>query len=143
MIVHVFGVDSQLIADRTYYVIDSPDGLAAAGGWSKRHTLFGGDQMKAAEDPLLDPATDAARIRAFFVDPQWARRGLASALYSLCAHAASAVGFQRLELMATAPGEPVYARLGFRVLERIELVLPPNVSVPLTRMARDIASTDG
>jgi GNAT superfamily N-acetyltransferase len=140
-IVHVFGVDSQLISDSTYYVIDSPDGLAAAGGWSKRRTLFGGDQMKTGADPLLDPAIDAARIRAFFVDPRWARRGLARTLYSLCARAASAAGFQRFELMATAPGEPFYTRLGFRVLERVELVLPPNVPIAFTRMARDIDST--
>lgn len=139
-IVHVFGVDSQLISDGTYYVIDSPDGLAAAGGWSKRRTLYGGDQMKNAEDPLLDPAIDAARIRAFFVDPQWARRGLARTLYAWCARAASAAGFQRFELMATAPGEPVYTRLGFRILERVELVLPPNVSVAFTRMTRGIGS---
>lgn len=141
VVLHVFGVDTQLIIDRTYYVIESADGLAAAGGWSKRRTLFGGDQMKAGEDPLLDPAIDAARIRAFFVDPLWARRGLARSLYVVCARAASAAGFQRLELMATAPGEPVYARLGFQVLERVELVLPDSVPVAFTRMTRDIAST--
>ena len=140
-IVHVFGVDSQLIRDGTYYVIDSPEGLAAAGGWSRRRTLFGGDQMKTAEDPLLDPAVDAARIRAFFVDPRWARRGLARTLYSLCARAASAAGFERFELMATAPGEPFYTGLGFRVVERVELVLPPGVPVAFTRMTRDIDST--
>src|SRR5262249_7852635 len=110
---HVFGVDTQLIADGTYFVIDAPEGLAAAGGWSARRTLFGGDQMKTAEDPRLDPKIDAARIRAFFVDPAWARRGLATALYRSCADAAQAAGFQRLELMATAPGEPFYERLGF------------------------------
>jgi GNAT superfamily N-acetyltransferase len=135
---HVFGVDTQLIADRTYYVIDAPGGLAAAGGWSARCTLFGGDQMKHAEDPLLDPAIDAARIRAFFVDPAWARRGLASALYRACADAALATGFQRFELMATAPGEPFYERLGFDVLERVEVVLPPGVPVGFARMGRSI-----
>lgn len=141
LVIHVFGVDTQLVTDRTYYVIESPGGLAAAGGWSKRRTLFGGDQMKAGEDSLLEPAIDAARIRAFFVDPRWARRGLARSLYVLCACAASAAGFQRLELMATAPGEPVYARLGFQVLERVELVLPQSGPVAFTRMARDIDST--
>lgn len=140
VVLHVFGVDTQLLIDRTYYVIESPEGLAAAGGWSKRRTLFGGDQMKAEEDPLLDPAVDAARIRAFFVDPGWARRGLARSLYEVCADAASAAGFRRLELMATAPGEPVYARLGFEVLERVELMLPPSVPVAFTRMGRDIVS---
>src|SRR5262249_38073413 len=135
---HVFGVDSQLIADGTYFVIDAPEGLAAAGGWSARRTLFGGDQMKNAEDPRLDPTVDAARIRAFFVDPAWARRGLATALYHACADAAQASGFRRLELMATAPGEPLYERLGFEVLERVELVLPPGVPVGFARMGRSI-----
>ena len=138
-ITHVFGVDTQLIADGTYFVIDAPDGLAAAGGWSARRTLFGGDQMKGAEDSRLDPATDAARIRAFFVDPQWARRGLARALYNACEEAAFGAGFRRFELMATAPGEPVYERLGFAVVERIDLPLPSGIAVPFARMARQIS----
>lgn len=142
LIACVFGVDTQLIADGTYFVIDSPEGLAAVGGWSARRTLFGGDQMKSTDDPLLDPARDAARIRAFFVDPHWARRGLARMLYDACERAAAAAGFRRLELMATAPGEPVYERLGFAVLERVELSLPPGVSIPLARMARLIPSRD-
>ena len=139
-ITYIFGVDTQLIADGTYLVIDSPDGLAAAGGWSGRRTLFGGDQMKSAEDARLDPATDAARIRAFFVDPRWARRGLARVLYNACSQAAAEAGFQRFELMATAPGEPVYERLGFTVLERVELSLPTGIAVPFARMARSIPS---
>jgi GNAT superfamily N-acetyltransferase len=137
---HVFGVDTQLIADGTYYVIDSPNGLAAAGGWSKRRTLYGGDQMKDAADPLLDPATDAARIRAFFVDPLWARHGFATKLHEVCSDAARAAGFRVLELMATAPGEPLYDRLGFRVLERVELPLPGGVALKLARMSRDISA---
>ena len=140
-LVHVFGVDTQLIADATYYVIDSPDGLAAAGGWSKRRTLYGGDQMKETEDPLLDPAVDAARIRAFFVDPAWARRGLGTTLYRACAEAARAAGFRTLELMATAPGEPLYERLGFVVQERTALSLPGDVSLKLARMSRDIGGS--
>jgi GNAT superfamily N-acetyltransferase len=135
---HVFGVDTQLIVDGTYYVIDAPDGLAAAGGWSKRRTLYGGDQIKDVEDPLLDPRTDAARIRAFFVDPTWARKGLATTLYDVCAGAARAGGFQTLELMATAPGEPLYERLGFVARERTALSLPGGVSLKLIRMDRDI-----
>jgi len=138
-LVHVFGVDTQLIADGTYYVVDSPDGLAAAGGWSKRRTLYGGDQMKDVEDPLLDPAGDAARIRAFFVDPAWARQGLGTTLYRVCADAARAAGFRTLELMATAPGEPLYERLGFVAQERTALSLPGGVSLKLIRMSRDIA----
>ena len=135
----VFGVDTQLIADGTYYVIDGLSGPAAAGGWSGRRTLYGGDQMKAGEDPPLDPTTEAARIRAFFVHPDWSRRGLARRLYEACARAAIAAGFRRFELMATLPGEPLYVALGFAVVDRIELALAPGIGVPFARMVRDIA----
>lgn len=134
----VFGVDTQLIADRTYYVIDGPTGPVAAGGWSARRTLFGGDQMKQAQDPLLDPAVDAARIRAFFVHPDWARRGLARRLYDTCQRAAASAGFRELELMATLPGEPLYAALGFTPVERVVLTLPTAIDVPFVRMTRRI-----
>jgi GNAT superfamily N-acetyltransferase len=135
---YVFGVDSQLIADGTYFVIDTADGPAAAGGWSRRRALYGGDQMKEAGDPLLDPATEAARIRAFFVHPRWARRGLARRMYSACAGAAWDAGFRRFELMATLPGEPVYSALGFHAEERIAVRLPGNIDVPFVRMERAI-----
>jgi GNAT superfamily N-acetyltransferase len=135
----VFGVDSQLISDGTYYVIDGASGPAAAGGWSARRTLYGGDQAKGAEDPRLDPRAEAARIRAFFVHPEYARRGLARQLYGACESAARAAGFRRFELMATLPGEPLYAALGFSVVERIEHPLANGVAVPFTRMAREIA----
>lgn len=135
----VFGVDSQLIADGTYYVIDGAGAPAAAGGWSARRTLYGGDQTKTTEDPRLDPRTEPARIRAFFVHPDYARRGLARQLYGACELAARAAGFRRFELMATLPGEPLYAALGFSVVERIEHPLADGVSVPFTRMAREIA----
>lgn len=133
---HVFGVDTQLIADGTYYMIAGPSGPVAAGGWSARRTLYGGDQMKSAEDPLLDPATDAARIRAFFVHPDWARRGLARQLYETCEHAAYAAGFRQLELMATLPGEPLYRALGFTAVERVVSTLDGDVDVPFIRMTR-------
>jgi GNAT superfamily N-acetyltransferase len=136
----VFGVDSQLIADATYYVIDGASGPAAAGGWSRRGTLYGGDQAKGAVDPLLDPAADAARIRAFFVHPDYARRGLARQLYVGCEAAARAAGFRRFELMATLPGEPLYTALGFSVVERVERLLSHGVAVPFARMVRDIAT---
>ena len=133
----VFGVDSQLIADETYYVIDGPDGPAAAGGWSGRGTLYGGDQAKDAVDPRLDPATEPARIRAFYVHPAHARRGLARQLYSVCERAAVDAGFRRFELMATLPGEPLYRALGFSVVERLVLPLA-GLELPFARMARDI-----
>jgi GNAT superfamily N-acetyltransferase len=137
-IVAVFGVDTQLIADRTYYVIEDASGAVAVGGWSFRRTLYGGDQLKGEADPKLNPATDSARIRAFFVHPSHARRGLARRLYDECARAAHAAGFHRFELMATLPGEPLYAALGFSPVERIELPLEGGVELPLIRMARRI-----
>jgi GNAT superfamily N-acetyltransferase len=133
-LVHVFGPDTQLIADRTYYVIEVDGELAAAGGWSRRHTLFGGDQMKDDEDPLLDPATEPARIRAFFVHPAYARRGLGRRLFEECLAAARSAGFRTLELAATLPGEPLYASLGFTVVERIAVSMPGGVELPLARM---------
>ena len=137
----VFGVDSQLIADGTYYVIDGESGPAAAGGWSGRDTLYGGDQAKRTVDRRLDPATEPARIRAFFVHPAYARRGLARRLYGICEQAALAAGFRRFELMATLPGEPLYLALGFTVAERVVVPLA-GVDVPFTRMMRRILGED-
>jgi GNAT superfamily N-acetyltransferase len=138
LVAHVFGVDTQLIIDGSYLVIDAADGPAAAGGWSARRTLYGGDQMKDDADPRLDPRVDAARIRAFFVHPHWARRGLARRLYTACAAAAWDAGFRRFELMATRPGEPLYAALGFTVVERVVVELPGGVMAPFARMHRTI-----
>jgi GNAT superfamily N-acetyltransferase len=136
---HVFGTDTQLIRDGTYYVIQTQaGGLAAAGGWSRRRTLYGADRMKSADDPLLDPAHEPARIRAFFVHPDWARRGLARRLYDRCEAAARAAGFHRLTLVATLPGEPLYRALGFELDERLDLTLPDGVQVPVARMSRPI-----
>jgi GNAT superfamily N-acetyltransferase len=137
-IAEVFGVDTQLIADGSYYVIVDACVPVAAGGWSARRTLYGGDQMKGVEDPRLDPGTEAARIRAFFVHPARARRGLAKRLYGECSRAAYAAGFRRFELMATLPGEPLYAALGFSPVERIVRPLAAGVELPLVRMARRI-----
>ncbi len=136
---HVFGVDSQLIADGSYYVIEDDEGLAAAGGWSRRKHLYGGDQAKALEDPLVDAATEPARIRAFFVAPRAARRGLGRRLYEHCVSAAREHGFSRLELVATMPGVPLYAALGFEMGEQYSLTLPDGVELPLARMSRPIS----
>jgi GNAT superfamily N-acetyltransferase len=134
----MFGVDTQLIDDGTYYVAQCAERIVAAGGWSGRRTLFGGDQWKHGTDAPLDPATEPARIRAFFVDPSWARHGLGRLLFDRCVLDARAAGFQRLELMATLPGEPLYRALGFAVDERVEITLPDAVQVPLIRMSRAI-----
>jgi GNAT superfamily N-acetyltransferase len=138
---YVFGPDTQLIGDRTYYVVESEEGeLVAAGGWSRRRTLYGGDQMKGADDPLLDPTTEAARIRAFFVHPAWARRGLGRQLLERCAEDAGAAGFLKLELVATLPGEPLYRALGFAQLERTVARLPDGEMLPVVHMARPLAA---
>ena len=137
---YVFGVDSQLIADLTYFLIEGEGGeVAAAGGWSRRATLYGGDQHKTSSgDPLLDPATDPARIRAFFVDPRYARRGLARRLFDACQDAARRAGFRTFELGATLPGVPLYEALGFTAHERVDAVMPDGVVLPVVRMSRPI-----
>jgi GNAT superfamily N-acetyltransferase len=135
---HLFGIDTRLIEDGTYYVVEESGRPIACGGWSKRRTLFGGDQYAERSDDRLDPQTEAARIRAFFVHPNAARRGVASLLLDECARAALAAGFRRLELMSTLPGKPFYARRGFQALEDVDLELPDGVVFPLTRMTRDL-----
>jgi GNAT superfamily N-acetyltransferase len=138
-LLHVFGPDTQLIADRTYFVIESPtDELAASGGWSKRRTLYGGDQHKGtAVDPLLDPATEPARIRAFFVHPGYARRGLGRRVFEACRASAQAAGFTSLELGATLPGVPFYKQLGFKAIENVDAALPEG-ALQIVRMRREI-----
>ncbi|SHG97471.1 GNAT family N-acetyltransferase [Massilia sp. CF038] len=134
----VFGVDSALVEDGTYFAIEAQGRIVACGGWSRRATDFGGDQAKSGTDRPLDPATEPARIRAFFVDPDMARRGLGSMLLDHCTGAAARAGFKALELVSTMPGEPLYLRYGFRPLERIELPLSGGVVVALTRMRKEI-----
>lgn len=135
---HVVGPDTRLIADGTYYVIERDGELIAAGGWGRRATLFGGDQRKTGDEPQLDPTTEPARIRAFFVHPAWARRGLARRLFAACRAAALAEGFHTLELVATLPGEPLYAALGFTAEERFNVALPDGAELPAVRMTRRI-----
>jgi GNAT superfamily N-acetyltransferase len=136
---HLFGVDTRLIEDGTYFVVESAARIVAAGGWSRRRTLFGGDQYATRSDDGLDPATEAARIRAFYVSPQFARRGLGTMLMKACERAARAAGFRKLELMATLTGIPLYERAGFRVVEPTEITLPDGVRFPLSRMVRELA----
>jgi GNAT superfamily N-acetyltransferase len=141
-LVHVFGPDTQLIADGTYYVIDAEDAgqrtLVAAGGWSRRRTLYGGDQTKSGADPLLDPAAEPARIRAFFVHPAWARRGLGRLLFDHCHRAARDAGFRQLTLVATLPGVPLYAALGFVEGERFDVPMGGGLTLPVVRMTRGV-----
>jgi GNAT superfamily N-acetyltransferase len=108
-----FGVDTQLLADRTYFVVEEAGQIVGCGGWSFRSTLFGGDAGPGRDSTALDPATQAAKIRAFFVDPGHARRGIGSLLLEHCEHQARARGFTRVELMATLPGVKLYAARGY------------------------------
>ena len=135
---HVFGVDTELIDDRTYFAVEHDGQIVACGGWSKRRTLFGGDQTKIGASPLLDPATEPARIRAFFVHPSMARRGLGRQLMSACMAASRQAGFRSLELVSTMPGEPLYKASGFAVIERFALDLPGGIRVPVCRMGMAI-----
>jgi predicted N-acetyltransferase YhbS len=137
-LVHVFGVDSQLVADGTYYVITDDAALVAAGGWSARRTLYGGDQAVGRADLALDPATTPARIRAFFVHPNWTRRGLARRIFDECEIAARARGFRAFELVATLPGEPLYRALGFVPIAPVSIPMPGNLTLPCVRMHRTI-----
>jgi GNAT superfamily N-acetyltransferase len=135
----VFGVDTALVADGTYFVVEADGVTAACGGWSRRSTKFGADKMKTAPDRLLDPATEPAKIRAFFVDPAMARRGYGSALMQHCAAAAAAAGFHQLELVATMPGVPLYLAHGFTEVERFDLPLANgDVAAPMALMQRAI-----
>jgi GNAT superfamily N-acetyltransferase len=133
---YIFGPDTRLITDGTYFVVEADGVLAGCGGWSRRRTLYGGDQMKAAEDPLLDPRTEAARIRAFFVHPDFARRGVGSAILDACLDAAGAAGFSRVELASTLPGVPFYRALGFEECEPLEAPMPDGTALPIIRMER-------
>jgi GNAT superfamily N-acetyltransferase len=133
---YVFGVDSQLVADGTYFVVEESGRIVGCGGWSKRSTLYGGDQRPVGARDLLDPKTEAAKIRAFFVDPEHARRGVGRLLLDACTDAARAAGFSRLELMATLPGVPFYAAHGFVEEAGVTDVLPDGTAVRFVRMAR-------
>lgn len=135
---HVFGVDTQLVEDGTYFVIESDGRPVACGGWSRRRTLYGADRTKSGPDPLLDPTGEPARIRAFFVDPTMARRGLGRRLLEVCAAAAREAGFTALELASTLPGEPLYRACGFEAIQRFALDLPDGVSIPLVHMRLEL-----
>jgi len=134
---HVFGVDSELIADGTYFVAQAEGEIVGCGGWSRRRTLFGGDRSASREAGLLDPAVDAARIRAFFVAPGKARRGIATRLLEACEQAAMQAGFTRMALMATLPGVPFYAAHGYLPGEPVEHRCG-NVVVRFTPMAKEL-----
>jgi GNAT superfamily N-acetyltransferase len=136
----VFGVDTSLVRDGTYFVGEVGGARVACGGWSRRGALYGGDQRPMDQAPVLDPATEPARIRAFFVDPAWARRGIGSRLLRHCERAAWAEGYRALELMATLPGVPLYANHGFVDVEPVADVMPDGVSIRFVRMRKPLTA---
>jgi GNAT superfamily N-acetyltransferase len=149
----VFGVDSQLIADGTYIVaeapldgVERPDGkdsktkavIVGCGGWSKRKTLYGSDHWTGREDELLDPRCDAAKIRAFFIHPKWARRGIGSMILEACEAAAKAAGFTRYEMGATLTGAKLFGVKGYVAVRRIEIPLVNGERLPVIHMEKRV-----
>jgi GNAT superfamily N-acetyltransferase len=134
-----FGLDSQLIADGTYFVIESDGRLIGCGGWSYRRTLFGGDAGAQRDAGVLDPRTDAAKIRAFFVDPGAARSGIGSALLAHCEAEARRHGFQRAEMMATLPGLRLYEARGYVAGARVQYPLAAGLSIEFVPMSKSLA----
>jgi GNAT superfamily N-acetyltransferase len=132
----VFAVDHQLIIDRTYFVAEHLNSVIGCGGWSRRRAVFGGDRSRVGEDALLDPACDDARVRAFFVHPDWARRGIGGAILAECESALFAAGFRRAVLVATLAGVPLYAACGYEVVERYEAPLGAGLTLAVVRMAK-------
>lgn len=131
------GVDTQLIADQTYFVAEDGDGkLVGCGGWSNRRTLFGSDHALVREDAFLDPERDAAKIRAIFVHPEWARRGLGSRILRHCEMAAEAAGFRRFEMGSTLTGVALYGLKGYVEQEQLAVPLPNGEVLTVIRMTK-------
>ena len=135
----VMGLDTQLIADGTYFVVQDGDQVAGCGGWSRRATLFGGDHTTGRNSDLVDPARDPARIRAMYTHPDFARRGVGRLILGTCEAAAAAEGFSRCELAATLSGEPLYRAAGYVVIQPFDTVASTGVHVPLLRMGKALA----
>jgi GNAT superfamily N-acetyltransferase len=139
----VFGVDTQLIADGTYLVVEyypaqseEPPVIIACGGWSKRKTLYGADQWTDRHDDLLDPGHDAAKIRAFFIHPDWARRGIGTLLLDTCESAAKAAGFSRFEMGATLTGAKLFSARGYLPVQKLHVPLRNGESLPIIHMEK-------
>jgi GNAT superfamily N-acetyltransferase len=134
----IMGLDTQLIDDKTYFVVESDGEIAGCGGWSRRATLYGGDHSAGRDAGLLDPAHDPAKVRAMYTHPGFTRRGVGRLILSLCETAAAAEGFRYLELMATLSGRPLYEAAGFVAIEEISDTAG-GAPVPLIRMRKPIA----
>ncbi|HLX71541.1 MAG TPA: GNAT family N-acetyltransferase [Verrucomicrobiae bacterium] len=132
----IFGVDRQLIRDGTYFVVEREEKVIGCGGWSRRRSLYGSDSARTGEDGLLDPQHDAARVRAFFVHPEWARRGIGRSIMVECERAIELAGFRNVEIVATLAGEPLYAAFGYAVTEHYDILMAGGLKLPVVRMAK-------
>jgi GNAT superfamily N-acetyltransferase len=136
----VFGVDQHLIRDGTFFVAERDGRIVGCGGWSRRRSLYGGDQGRARQDEELDPSRDAARVRAFFVHPGWARQGIGRSIMLACERAIRAAGFRKVEIVATLAGEPLYEAFGYAAIERYEIAMTGGLSLPVVRMTKSLAA---
>ncbi len=134
----IMGLDTQLIDDGTYFIVEADGQLAGCGGWSRRATMYGGDQTPGRSAALLDPMKDAARIRAMYTHPNHTRKGIGRLIISLCEEAVKAEGFMKMELVATLSGEPLYRACGFEPYEEI-VDDRGGAGVPLLRMRKSLA----
>jgi GNAT superfamily N-acetyltransferase len=134
----VMGVDSQLIEDGTYFIVEEDGAMAGCGGWSRRATLFGHNHTAGRDSRLLDPKSEPARVRAMYTAPQFVRRGVGRQILELCEAAARTEGFTRTELGATKGGEPLYRACGYAEIERLDVPTPNGVTVPITRMGKTL-----
>ena len=135
---HLFGVDTTMIGDGTYFVAEVEGEMAGCGGWSPRKTPFGGDRAEAYREPeLRDPESDPAILRAFFVHPEWTRRGIGTLLVEESERAALEAGFRSFELVSTLPGLPLYRTLGYRIVEPVPIALPDGAVIEAYRMVKD------
>ncbi len=137
-ITYVFGIDTELIEDQTYYVIEKDGVYMACGGWSKRRTLFGGNQCKTRESGYLDPFKDPAKIRAFFVHPNHARKGLARTLLEYCEQQARLEGFSKIEMMSTLPGVKFYQTCGYEFGAEENYALPNGNFIKFVKMSKSL-----
>ena len=136
---YLFGVDSRLIDDGTYYVIEGPDGILASGGWSRRKTPFGGDNAEIRDDGFRDPARDPAAIRAFFAAPHAVRQGLGRMILERCEEECRTAGFGAVELVATRMGLAFYGACGFESIETVMISLPDGVTIEAFRMSKGLS----
>jgi len=139
----IMGLDSQLIEDRTYFVVEENGRVAGCGGWSRRATLFGGDHSAGRDARLLDPAHEPARVRAMYTAPNFARRGVGRLVLSLCEEAAAREGFRTAELAATMGGLPLYQACGYVEIEKMDVATPSGVTVPIIRMGKELSPLSG